>query len=59
MPLMENGSALNYLAVNPSTSMAQRISWIADIAHGMAHLVKKNLIHGDLKADNVLIGSPG
>lgn len=56
MPYMPNGSVFEYLARNPTTSIKQRIKFMSDVAFGMKYLHGCGVSHGDLKADNILVG---
>ncbi|TFK19340.1 kinase-like protein [Coprinopsis marcescibilis] len=57
-PWMENGNAIEYLAINPK---ADRAGLVLDIAQGLEYLHNFNppFIHGDLKGNNILITSAG
>ncbi|KAJ7646880.1 kinase-like domain-containing protein [Roridomyces roridus] len=35
--------------------MSSTAPWVLDVALGLAHLHEKSVVHGDLKADNILI----
>ncbi|KAF8185737.1 kinase-like domain-containing protein [Pholiota molesta] len=56
MPLMKHGNVRDYLDKNPNCN---RLEIIHQISVGIAHLHSKNVIHGDLKAANVLIDDGG
>ncbi|XJO77449.1 hypothetical protein BDV3_002027 [Batrachochytrium dendrobatidis] len=60
MPLMRCDAAA-YIRDNPQTEMAVRTYIILQIASGMKYLhdLSHPIIHGDLKANNVLIGMNG
>ncbi|KAJ3559726.1 hypothetical protein NP233_g11194 [Leucocoprinus birnbaumii] len=53
-PWMEYGDLLQYLKAFPESP---RIPLILDIIHGLRYLHSVDIIHGDLKASNVLISS--
>ncbi|KAL5521252.1 hypothetical protein ACEPAG_9175 [Sanghuangporus baumii] len=53
---MENGTVLEYLRSNPDTDVLQLI---IDIAEGLDCLHKCNVVHSDIKPDNVLISDSG
>lgn len=54
---MKNGSALQY--INSIEEVVDRLTIIGDIASGMEYLHARNVVHGDLRAANVLIGDDG
>ncbi|KAJ7633427.1 hypothetical protein DFH06DRAFT_692077 [Mycena polygramma] len=56
-PWMENGDMDRYLKDNPVG--VNRLSLVLDIALGLDHLHNWKLVHGDLKARNVLITRSG
>ncbi|TDL17583.1 kinase-like protein [Rickenella mellea] len=53
-PWMDTGNILNYVDANPQ---ADRISLLADVTQGLKylHLFEPTVVHGDIKAANVLI----
>ncbi|KAG8943240.1 hypothetical protein FRC03_002579 [Tulasnella sp. 419] len=55
-PWIENGSVSKYLEYNSS---ADRVLLLLDIIRGLDFLHGKSLMHGDLKADNVLVDIHG
>ncbi|KAF7318578.1 hypothetical protein HMN09_00368200 [Mycena chlorophos] len=55
-PWMENGDVASYLKANPDVD---RLSLTLDIALGLEHLHSLKLVHGDLKAVNILITQSG
>ncbi|KAF7354936.1 Protein kinase domain-containing protein [Mycena sanguinolenta] len=55
-PLCINGNALEYLLKNPQ---ADKLQILHDIGRGMEYLHAQNVVHGDLKARNVLINDQG
>ncbi|KAJ7855358.1 kinase-like domain-containing protein, partial [Mycena leptocephala] len=55
---MENGNIMKFLEINkPDTRV--RLSLILDVALGLQYLHKENVIHGDLKAVNILVTPSG
>ncbi|KAJ7115867.1 kinase-like domain-containing protein, partial [Mycena epipterygia] len=55
-PFCVNGNALEYLKKNPK---ADKLQILHDISRGMEYLHNQNVVHGDLKARNVLIDDNG
>ncbi|KAF8216397.1 kinase-like domain-containing protein, partial [Mycena galopus ATCC 62051] len=55
-PFCVNGNALDYLSKNPE---ADKMQILHDIGRGMEYLHGQNVVHGDLKARNVLIDDEG
>jgi serine/threonine protein kinase len=51
----ENGNLKNFLINNKKITFKSRIKFLIDISKGMEYLHFKNLIHRDLKLENVLI----
>ncbi|KAJ7875245.1 kinase-like domain-containing protein, partial [Mycena leptocephala] len=56
-PWMENGNILEYLK-NKSVDIS-RLSLILDVALGLNYLHENNVVHGDLKAINILVTPSG
>ncbi|KAH8108481.1 ras guanine nucleotide exchange factor domain-containing protein [Phellopilus nigrolimitatus] len=54
---MENGSALDY--INSREEVINRLNILGDAASGMEYLHRRGVIHGDLRAANILIGNDG
>ncbi|TFK28396.1 kinase-like protein [Coprinopsis marcescibilis] len=55
-PLMENGNVSGYLKRHSSSN---RILLLADIVSGIQYLHENGIIHGDLKAVNILVTQSG
>ncbi|KAJ7621324.1 kinase-like domain-containing protein [Roridomyces roridus] len=53
-PWMENGNILDYVKSTKPT-VDRCLSWILDIALGVEYLHKNRIVHGDLKAINILV----
>ncbi|KAJ6598357.1 kinase-like domain-containing protein [Mycena vulgaris] len=53
-PWMENGNILQFLKNHP-VGIERRLSLILDVALGLEYLHGKSVVHGDLKAINVLV----
>ncbi|KAJ7466906.1 kinase-like domain-containing protein [Mycena latifolia] len=56
-PWMENGNIARYLKDNPAG--INRLTLVLDVALGLEHLHNLRLVHGDLKAINVLVTRSG
>lgn len=54
-PYMKNGSLVMYLKGLPSLDQANPLRMICEVANGMKYLHEKGVLHGDLKAANVLV----
>ncbi|KAJ7176798.1 kinase-like domain-containing protein [Mycena filopes] len=52
-PWMEHGNILEFLRKDPPN--INRVSLILDVALGLQYLHQENVIHGDLKAINILV----
>ncbi|KAI9152626.1 hypothetical protein H9P43_009422 [Blastocladiella emersonii ATCC 22665] len=55
MPLMANGDLTKYAAGRP----LEHVRLLMETAQGMAYLHSKDILHGDLKANNVLVDASG
>ncbi|KAG8724263.1 hypothetical protein FRC09_020551 [Ceratobasidium sp. 395] len=55
-PWMENGNLMTYIKRNSSVN---RYQLCTEVAQGLAYLHKREMVHGDLKAANVLISDRG
>ncbi|KAJ7235048.1 kinase-like domain-containing protein [Mycena rebaudengoi] len=53
-PWMENGNVLEFLR-ETAPSEAERISLMLDVSFGLEYLYQNHVVHGDLKAINVLV----
>ncbi|KAK4698939.1 hypothetical protein P7C70_g7330, partial [Phenoliferia sp. Uapishka_3] len=56
MPLCQNGTVTSYIQNYPSASIAKLVN---DVALGVNALHCSQVIHGDLKGDNVLVDASG
>ncbi|KAH7329862.1 kinase-like domain-containing protein [Rhizoctonia solani] len=57
-PWMENGNLRQYLFKH-SPSQAEQMKLVIQIADGVAYLHDKGMVHGDLKATNILVSADG
>ncbi|WVR08678.1 hypothetical protein IAU60_005736 [Kwoniella sp. DSM 27419] len=57
-PWKKNGRITDYLRTDAGRN-ANLITILCQIAHGMAYLHDRNIIHGDLKGQNILIDEEG
>ncbi|KAI5115606.1 hypothetical protein M0805_009283, partial [Coniferiporia weirii] len=53
---MENGSVLEYVKSHPECDV---IRLILGIAEGLEYLHKRDIVHSDIKSDNILVNSSG
>lgn len=58
-PYYRNGSLVTYLKGLPSLDGVDLLKMIHQIAKGMAYLHGRGILHGDLKAANVLVDDKG
>lgn len=55
-PYLRNGNARQYISVNPECDL---LRLLRDISQGIAYLHSRKVVHGDMKAMNVLIDDNG
>ncbi|KAG8913799.1 Transcriptional regulatory protein sin3, partial [Tulasnella sp. 408] len=55
-PFIDNGTLVEYIAANPDIN---RIRLLCETADAVQYLHKEGVVHGDLKASNILIGDNG
>ncbi|KXN81075.1 Serine/threonine-protein kinase HT1, partial [Leucoagaricus sp. SymC.cos] len=55
-PLMDNGSLREYLKKNPAIP---RLPLVQDVVNGLLYLHQSKIVHGDLKAVNVVVSDDG
>ncbi|KAJ6534359.1 kinase-like domain-containing protein, partial [Mycena capillaripes] len=56
-PWMNNGSLQQFIRDNPSD--IRKVPLISDVTVGLQYVHSKNIVHGDLKASNILITASG
>ncbi|KAF8145044.1 kinase-like protein, partial [Mycena galopus ATCC 62051] len=54
-PWMENGHVMQFLKKNPGLAKQNRLSLRLDVAFGIRQLHQHKIVHGDLKAANILV----
>ncbi|KAJ7040995.1 kinase-like domain-containing protein [Mycena alexandri] len=57
-PWMENGNVMQYLQ-KQSSNLVHSLSLMLDVAFGMKYLHEQKVVHGDLKAINILVTPSG
>ncbi|KAJ7263103.1 kinase-like domain-containing protein [Mycena rebaudengoi] len=57
-PWMENGTIMKYLEVHGATDL-KIVTHLLEVARGLEYLHSMAVIHGDLRADNVLVDDDG
>ena len=54
LPFASQGNLIKVLKRNGIT-WKQKLSLLKDIAHGIQHLHRNNIVHGDIKCENILV----
>ncbi|KDQ52470.1 hypothetical protein JAAARDRAFT_40074 [Jaapia argillacea MUCL 33604] len=57
-PYCKNGTVMQYLQARPLAT-AERMELVNQVADGLLYLHLKHVVHGDLKANNILIDDKG
>ncbi len=52
---MSHGSLYSYLTAHNVLSWGEKIGFALDIARGLEYMHSENILHGDIKAENVLV----
>ncbi|HVJ94156.1 MAG TPA: serine/threonine-protein kinase, partial [Labilithrix sp.] len=52
---MVEGESLRKLLAHPSTTMADKLTWLRQIGDGLAALHRAGVVHRDLKPENVIV----
>ncbi|KAG8919008.1 hypothetical protein FRC02_001991, partial [Tulasnella sp. 418] len=55
-PWFQNGNVTKYLGFHPQ---ADRIRILRDLSRGLAYLHSQDIVHGDIKPENALVGGDG